>query len=155
MAEPFKIYIDRLRKGEIQKIDDRLAPSFLGPEEKDLRFPAKVEVKGEAYLTDDHLILKLKARTGVEVPCAVCNEMTKADLRIDDFYHAEPIQEIRDAVFDFAENLREALLIELPQYLECNQGKCPGRAAITPYLRSQKQSENPTHFPFSGLDDLT
>jgi hypothetical protein len=87
------------------------------------------------------------------MPCAICNEMLNTELKVDHFYHTEPIAEIPNAIFDFSAPLREALLIELPQYFECCGGKCPHRAALTPYLRSSKKSEDGKnhHFPFADL----
>ena len=150
----FKILIDRLKGGHTLKIEEALDPSFLGPEEPELLFKTKVTVKGETYLTDDHLIIHLKAHTKVLIPCAICNQMTEKDLDIDYFYYTEPIEEIRGAVFDYSEALREALLIELPRTVECNGGKCPERAIIAPFLRAEARTDKTTHLPFADLDDI-
>ncbi len=123
----FKILIDRLKGGQTQKIEEMADPAFLGPDEPELRFQAKVSVKGEAYLAEADLIIHLKARTKIQMPCAVCNKMIEVHLQVDNFYHAEPIEEIPSAVFDYSEALREALLIELPRTVECNGGTCPER----------------------------
>ncbi len=153
MNEPFKILIDRLKKGETQKIEEVLEPAFLALDEKELQFPEKVIVKGDAYLTDDHLIIKLKANTAALLPCAVCNEMIRIELDVDNFYHAQPLEEIPSAIFDFSEVLREDLLIALPQYVECNQGKCPERNLLAPYLKPQAREEKTTYFPFADMDE--
>lgn len=145
----FKILIDRLKGGQTQKIDLLADPSFLGSDEAELKFSSKVIAIGETYLTDEHLIIHLKASTAVQMPCAVCNEMTQIQLKVDNFYHTEPIEEIKSAIFDFSDALREALLIELPRTVECNGGKCQGRATMAPYLKSHKER---THFPFADMD---
>lgn len=147
------ILIDRLKGGQTQKIEEGLDPAFLGPDEPELRFKAKVNVKGEAYLTDAHLIIHLKAQTQVSMPCAVCNQMIHIDLKVDDFYHTVPIEEIPSAVFNYSEALREALLIELPKTVECNGGNCPDRATITPFLRTETRTEKTTYFPFADMDN--
>ena len=64
MSEPFKIYIDRLKGGVNEKFDATLDPSFLEVEEPELYFPAPVRLQGEAYLTDDHLVIHLQANKG-------------------------------------------------------------------------------------------
>ena len=153
MSDPFKILIDRLKGGHTQKIEEALNPEFLGPDENDLKFSSKVHVRGEAYTTDTHLIINLKGGTKVQMPCAVCNQWIDVELKIDNFYHAEPMEEIRSAIFDYSEALREALLIELPRTVECNQGKCPDREIIKPFLRSQTRDEK-AHFPFADMDEL-
>ena len=108
----FQIFIDRLKGGEVLKIKESFDSSFLGVDEPDLRFPAPVAVQGKAYLTDSDLILQLNVQTDFLIPCAVCNEMVKSELKVDNFYHAVPIEEIPRAVFDYTEALREALLID-------------------------------------------
>jgi len=152
MPEPFKIYIDRLRGGNTQVIDASLDPAFLDVQEAELSFPSPVLLKGETYLTDEHLIIHLKASTKTIRPCAICNRAAQADLVVNDFYHTEMIQDIPSAVFDFREVLREALLIELPLVIECNNGKCPERGALAPFIKSKERSENPTYFPFTDID---
>jgi uncharacterized metal-binding protein YceD (DUF177 family) len=144
----FKILIDRLKGGLTQKIEETVSPAFLGPDEPELSFTQEVIVKGETYLAEDHLVVRLDAATQVSMPCSVCNEMVAIDLKVDHFYHAEPIEEIRGAVFDISDALREALLIELPRTIECNGGKCPERANLKPYMRER----NETHLPFADMD---
>lgn len=151
MSDSLKILIDRLRGGLTQKLDGELDPSFLGPEEPELRFGSQVHVKGEAYTTDTHLVIHLHADTKVSMPCAVCNQMIEIVLKAEHFYHTEPLEEIKGAVFDYSDALREALLIELPRTVECNQGNCPEREIITPFLRSETRTET---FPFADMDDL-
>ena len=150
MTEDFKIYIDRLKGGQVQKIEGSFSPSFLEVDEEELQFDQPVIVKGEAYLTDDHLIIHLSAATMAEMPCSVCNKMIKTPLSVGNFYHTEPLTEIPDAIYDFGLALREALLIELPRTVECNNGKCAGRETIAPYLRGEKRTE--TYYPFSDID---
>jgi uncharacterized metal-binding protein YceD (DUF177 family) len=154
MSDPFIILIDRLKGGHSQKIEGSFSPAFLGLEEPDLRFTSQVMVKGEAYLTDAHLIIHLKASTKATMPCSVCNQMIETDLKVENFYHTEPVEEIRGAKFDYSEALREALLIELPRTVECNQGKCPERASMAAYLRSEKRADKTTYFPFADIDPL-
>lgn len=143
------ILIDRLKSGQTEKIDQKLDSEFLGPDEAELKFPTPVTVNGEAYLTDDHLIIHLKAETAVLMPCSICNQMIEADLKINNFYQAVPIEEISSAIFDYQDLLREALLLELPRTVECNGGKCPDREVLKPYMHA----EDKTNFPFADLDN--
>lgn len=150
-SDTFRLYIDRLRKGQVEKISGPFSPSFLGMEEE-LKFPFPVEAEGEAYLSEEHLIIRLKASVRALLPCCVCNEWTEITLKAEDFYHTVPLEEIKGALYSFEEPLREALLIEIPLYAECTQGKCPKREAIAPYMRQKKaRSGEDTYFPFSQL----
>jgi len=150
MTEDFKIYIDRLKGGQVHLIEKKFDPSFLEVNEKELQFEQPITVSGEAYLTDDHLVIHLSALTMAKMPCSMCNQMIPTPLIVDNLYHAEPLVDIPNAIYDFQVMLREALLLELPQRVECNSGNCPSRTIIKPYLRSEKRSD--THFPFADID---
>lgn len=151
MLDGFKIWTDRLRDEQTQKIDTLFSSDFLDINEPELQLPFPVQVLGEAYLADVHLLIRLTALTRAVMPCAICNEMVETELKVVDFYHTEPLEEIRDGIFDFSLILREALLSELPQYVECHLGNCPERETITPYLRKKPRAEPDVHFPFTDL----
>jgi uncharacterized metal-binding protein YceD (DUF177 family) len=152
MQELFKIWVDRLREGSVQKISGSFSPSFLEIDEKDLQFKVPVEVSGKAYLAETHLVIQLNAKTEASVPCSICNEMMDVELKVENFYEAQAIEEIPGAVFDFSAPLRAALLLKLPQYFECREGNCPERTTLAPYLRSApKAEEKNTNFPFADL----
>lgn len=153
MQEAFKIYLDRLKGGRTQEIRGSFSPEFFGVEEEELKFERPVDAKGEAYLTEDHLVIHLSASTAAKMPCAICNEMCETPLAVNNFYHTEPLAEIHDAIFDLSGPLREALLIELPKTIECKGGNCPSRKLIAPFIRSEKRTdEGATYFPFADLD---
>ena len=152
MIDAFKVYIDRLKNGEVQRIEGSFAPSFLEVEEAELRFEKPVVVRGEAYVADEHLVIHLKASTFAKMPCAICNEMFDHPLTVGNFYATESLTDIPSAIFDFGTPLREALLTELPHTAECTGGKCRSRESIAPYLRSEKRVEKTTYFPFADID---
>lgn len=149
--EPFLIYIDRLRGDEVEKLVGPFDPSFLDVGDPELEFPYPVKVEGEAYLSEEHLVLRLTASVCAKMPCSVCNEMVETVVEVENHYHTELLSEIKGAIFDFSEPLREALLIEVPHYVECREGDCPQREIITPFLRSKPTPKEDTYFPFSDL----
>lgn len=152
MDNSFQIWIDRLKCGQTQLINESLPPDFLDlAKEDDLRTEAPVLVKGKAYLTESELILNIDASTRIRMPCSVCNQMTETELALDNFYHTQPLEEIRSGIYDFRTPLREALILEFPKYVECNKGKCPSRTEINPYLKG-KTKDDDIHFPFSNLE---
>ncbi len=151
MSSPFLIWIDRLKNGQTQTIHESFSPVFLDIQEEELKMDFPVLVVGEAYLTESELILHLSASTKLKMPCAICNEMIEIDLSVKECYNAVPINEIPSGIYDYKDFLRESLLIELPQYVECNQGNCPERLIIAPFMH-EKQKET-SNFPFSNLGD--
>ncbi len=154
MSSSFHIYIDRLREGKTEKIEDDLDPSFLDINEPELKFQEKVKTKGEAYLADDHFVLRLKAETTALMPCIICNNMTPVILNVENFYFSISLNELLSPIFDFSDPLREAILLELPQYTECEHGKCPERENMKVYLNKKPPSDDTasTHYPFSALE---
>lgn len=135
MSTQFKIYLDRLKNGNVEKINETVSSDFIDIADQELVFPDEVRFSGEAYLSDDFFVLHLKISTNVIIPCLICNEKIKIPVLVDDFYHSEKISELRAAVFDFKEELRSAILIKVPPYFECNEGRCPDRETITKYLK--------------------
>ncbi|MES2345589.1 MAG: hypothetical protein V4494_06620 [Chlamydiota bacterium] len=151
MTEEFKIYIDRLKNGHTEKVQEEVDPSFLDITEKELSFPVPVAVQGEAYLAEDHLILHMKVKTRAQIPCAVCNEPFLYPIETD-FYNTIPVEEITNPVFDYSDILRESILIEIPPFTECHEGACPERETISKFLKKETSTDAPdVQFPFSGL----
>ncbi len=141
------IYIDRLSDGQEEVFEGTISSSFLG---NDPKFQDTLSLAGKAYVTGDHLILKFQASTAAWLPCSICNEQTLVPVNLINFYHAESTKEI-PSVFDFSKLLREDLLLQLPQFTECN-GKCPERKNIEKFLKEPSlNASGNAQFPFSGL----
>ena len=114
MDDASKIFIEQLRDGRTEKIDEQYDPAFLDIHEKELTFEELVVVKGEAYLAENDLILHLEINTFAKLPCPICNEMVKAPIHVHNFYHNEPLESIKSRVFNMMHVLREAVLLETP-----------------------------------------
>lgn len=145
MTHSLKIYIDRLTGEKTERIEETLDPSFIAVDEKDLQFHTPVVLKGKAYLAEDHLIIQLIVQTEAEIPCAICNESVKKKIDVKGFYHTEDLANIRGHVYDYTDPLREAVLLEVPSYVECLES-CPQRKELKDYL--QKGNDE---FPFKDL----
>ena len=156
MRERFKIYIEQLRDGHVENLAECYPPEFLDVHERDLAFNDPVDVKGEAYLADDMLVLHLDAHTYGTVPCRICNEPIKVEIAVKGFYHAVPFEEIKTGIFDFHEVLRETIILAAPALAECHQGKCPQRLTMQKYFRKEGAAEGieveEGYQPFADLD---
>lgn len=147
----FNIYADRLYDGQVEAFDEEVAPDFLEVNERDLKFNDPLFFKGEAYLADDDLILHLSISTHATIPCSICNEPVKVEINELDFYQAEPMKEIKTGVFNFKELLREAILLDVPAFAECDHGNCPRRKDIQKYLKVEGKGDTEYH-PFADLE---
>ena len=121
----FTIYIDRLRDGSVLRVCEDHDPAFLGVQEPQLRFQDPIHVEGEIYLAEEHLIIQLQVTTTAQIPCVICNRPVAVPVQMEDFTHTEPLEEMRSNLFHYDQPLREAVLLETPQFIECNAGQCP------------------------------
>lgn len=142
----FKIFIEQLRDGHVEKIDESFESSFLGVEEPDLRFKGNVAVKGEAYIAGDELVLHLAIQANSVVPCKVCNAPVDVQLDLPNVYEVVPLEEVPHGVFSMREILRQVILLDRVEFAECNEGNCPHRPEITPYMHKPSSAS-----PFDQL----
>ena len=149
-----RIYVEQLRDGHSEKLNETLAPDFLEVHEADLSFVDPVIVSGEAYLADNELILRMDISTKATMPCRICNELIKVDIQIPGLYSAVPMDEIKSAVYDFRGLLREVIILEVPNLVECNQGQCPTRDEVKKFFKNEKddQSDEDGYRPFADLE---
>jgi uncharacterized metal-binding protein YceD (DUF177 family) len=156
MDDALKIYVDRLRDGNVEQINETISPDFIGVNENDLTFSSPVYIRGQAYLVDDRLVLNLSINTTALCRCIVCNDQVPVDVQIKDHY-VEEIINIKGAVFDMADMLREMILLEIPAYFECHEGKCPSRDQLSNYLKKEISTheqlikEDDEYHPFKNL----
>ncbi len=153
--ESLKIYIDRLKDNQTQKIHDTFSPEFLEIEEEDLVFDDPVQLNGEVYIANEHLILHLNIETYAYLPCSICNEAVHTPVVIKNLYLTRPLSEINGAIFDLGDEIRESILLQTPLFIECNQGHCPERENIKKFLspgQNISQKKDNVHFPFADLD---
>lgn len=148
MDDVFKIYIDRLKTKDLEDFETKVEPSFLMINENDLIFSKQIDVKGKAYLAQNDLIIDLNAKAYYNMPCTICSNMTESFLTIEHFIKAVPISSIKGAVFDFSSILRDEILLQLPQFIECNSGNCSQRTEINQYLKKDKEK----YFPFQDIE---
>ncbi len=154
--EQFKIYVNRLNDGQAQHIDETVPPDFLGVQEEALTFQENIHIAGDIYTADDHLITHLDIETSAFVPCSICNESVRIPILIKNLYLSKPVADIKGAIYDLIEDIRESILIQVPQFTECNKGQCPNRQFIQQFLEKKSQEKvkapiDTVHFPFSEL----
>jgi uncharacterized metal-binding protein YceD (DUF177 family) len=154
--DQLKIYIDRLKNGESLKIEEVLSPDFLEIHEDDLVFKDPVRLTGEAYLSNDHLIIHLNIDTTALLPCNICNTPVQIPISVKNIYLTQPLEEIKGAIYDVGNEVRESILIQTPLFAECRNGNCPERENLKNFLNSDhpnsSKDKDIVHFPFSDLD---
>lgn len=144
--DSLKICVDSLKEQEyiFEKI---LISDFLEIHEKELSFDFPIKIKGKAYLSDDFLILNFSCKTFFKMPCSVCNTFTTIPLTIENDYETVPLNSIKNGTYDIIQSLREAIILKLPQFIECENG-CPERKNIEKFFKKPKE-----YFPFENIGE--
>ena len=145
----FKIYLDRLQNDSVQKIELTADPAFLEIAEEELRFEEPISISGEANLASDYLIIRLNIKTSCREICRICNTLAKREILLKNVCFSIDCAEIKGAVFDFSPLVKEAILLDVPAYYECNFGNCKERRNIEQFIK--KPAKENTYFPFSNL----
>lgn len=151
LTDTLKIYVDRLRDGEKDKIDATVAPDFMDVQDDGIKFIEPIHVKGEFYLAEHEFVMHLDVSTKGQLPCRVCNRDVTVEISIKDAYQVVKVSDIKGAVFDLSDTLREMILLEVPSYAECNQGACKERKDIASYMKSEKKEQTEGQNPFANL----
>jgi uncharacterized metal-binding protein YceD (DUF177 family) len=136
-------FIDRLQEQEAEEVVCQLPPTSMEVDEPTLAFREPVNIQGEAYLADNYVVFHGSATTQASIPCTVCNEWVAIPVKLEEFYHAEPVEQAVKGAIDFGPIIRDALLLEVPQFAECGGGQCPKRAELVPFLRAEKPAASP------------
>ena len=134
--EKLKVYIDRLKNGHVEKIEETVSPAYLQLEnDEELSFPQDVRISCEAYLADDHLILHLSVTTTITLLCSICNGPVLVPIDIKGHYSTVSLDEIPSAMYDIGAEIRETTLLHIPLFTECNVGHCPERENLEKFLK--------------------
>lgn len=153
-SEGFKIHVERLRHGAVEKIHEEFTPEFIDVHEEGLDFQDPVFVEGEAYIADHELILCLKVSTYAHIPCSGCNDLVKVQIQIPKLYAAEPLESIKSGTFSMESIIREAIVLEAPQFVKCGQTICLKHKELEKYFHpaASKDDAADDHYrPFEGL----
>ncbi len=154
MNDDFKIYVDRLRGGTVENVEGEYPPAFLEMNEIETRFPEDVSINGNAYITDNNLVLQLNISTCAMVPCRICNKPIRIPIEIQGIYHIIPVDEIKGGVYNMQEMIRENVLLEVPAFVECNEGQCPQRSEIEKYLHRSSNNNDGAEDGYQPFKDL-
>ena len=143
MDSELVIYIDRLHQGKKYELNIVVDSSFMEIEEGFLVIGDKITIVGSCYLVEQEVHLCFTIKAPYKVPCKICNEWVAEELYIEQLHHQMPLTDIQGPSFDFSQIIREALLIEVSNFSECNhqQGKCKYREEVKHYFSSSNDSE--------------
>ena len=129
------VNIDQLKKKSTEEIKVSANADILDIHVDDFYFHGTLDIQGEAYLASNNLILHLDLSAYAFVNCSICTKETEFPVQLHNFYHVEPLENLKRSIFDYSQLIKEELLLEVPRFKECNGGKCPEREALSQYLK--------------------
>ncbi len=150
MADELKISLSLFTEGNEVDIHAIFSSDFLDIHEKELKFLEIISIQGKARRACDHILLEINAQCTALLPCSICNEWTSCPIVLNNVQLSKEVAEIKDNTFDATEMVREAILLEVPQFAEC-QGSCPERKNMECYCNKRAEKKNPKYFPFEQL----
>jgi len=149
MEHPFYIEISRLRLAGSLPFQAEAPASFMDLKKEDpLHYEGKVNVKGKIDYNPDTLHLHLTLQATANVPCIICQNPVKVEVEVRDVHHVEMLDEVKGLELDFADFVRDTLLLETPQRAEC-LGKCPEREVLKEHFAKEDSVKKS---PFDGLE---
>jgi uncharacterized metal-binding protein YceD (DUF177 family) len=145
----FEIFIDRLKEGEELSIDEFLEPSCLELKDDDeLSASSPIHVQGRVYSASDWVIIDVKVNASVEMKCAMCNNQFTYAIEIPRFVYEKQMSTIEHGKWDVQNELREAILLEVPFFALCNGDSCRNIAEIQQFIRTEQTSKKGENKPF-------
>lgn len=117
-------------------VDEQLDPCFFDLSKDDeLQAKHPVILEGKIYRASEWLIIEASARTRFTTSCPMCNEPFDIPIELPEWRHQQLLSEISGQTWDVTEALREALLIEVPFFVQCGGSTCRNIQEIEPFIR--------------------
>ena len=148
-----KIYVDRLRNKEKEILQEKISPTFLDINEKEIEFKNAITIKGKTSICEKNLLLEIDVTTTVHLPCIVCNKQVEIPV-LCHICNLLPLDEI-DVIYDYSDLLRLEILLQIPSFVECNDGNCSERKQLEKYLTKNKKDMKEkidNNYPFKKLE---
>lgn len=153
----YKIYVDQLRDGKVERIERDFPPDVMDVQDSDLCFEKNIRVHGEAYQSENSLVLHLGLEAEGLIPCSICNKPVAVPVAVNGVYQVISIEHIMGRIYDMRDVVRENILINIPAFAECNGGQCSERVFLEKYLKNQEtanQELDEGHQPFKDLQSF-
>lgn len=131
----FSIYIDRLRDGKEEELHVTTSSQEIGVTIEDDTRILDVECSGTAYLSSDYLILSLAISYAFNATCRKCNELSKEKRELPMQSYTLLLESIRGSVYNYNSVIREAILLDIPEYTECREENLAQCNEILAYIK--------------------
>lgn len=143
MEHPFYVELSRVKQAGIQPINLKVPAAFLELDSKDdLQFEGEVHVTGSVSHHPDSLHLELNIEAIATLPCIICSEPVKLDVKVSGVHHVEMLEDVRGLEYDYSPLIHDHLLLEAPSRAEC-LGGCKEREALKEHFAKDEAMQSP------------
>lgn len=148
MKQQLPVYIDRLREGQNEPVDEIVEPQRLELSDDEISVTKPFKVTGEVYVVEEYLVVSLTIIGQLSLICRLCNEPFVFPISIKKAQEEISLDEIKDACYDLLPLIRELVLLEIPLYPQCSGSSCGNREKIEKFLKNPNEQLN---MPFKDL----
>ncbi len=151
MKKEVPLFVKRLRDESVETISERIAPEKFDISDNEILLKEPVIVNGEAYITDDFLLITLSISAALEIVCSFCNKKFNFNTNVEAYTIDIPVEDVRGDVLDLLPYIRELLLVEIPLYPQCGGAVCKNRKEMENFFKKECKEEPKTFKPFENL----
>jgi uncharacterized metal-binding protein YceD (DUF177 family) len=150
MVHDLCFFYEQLKEGESSCFEHEIDSSFLDLEnDKELRPISSVFVKGKIWKMADWLFVEAYVKASFETTCSYCSDLFHLPIELQPWKHEVCIDDIKEAFLDLREPLREAILLEIPYFAQCDGTTCKNINEVKKYL--MKGEKEQFQQPFKDL----
>jgi uncharacterized metal-binding protein YceD (DUF177 family) len=143
MEHPCYIELSRVKQAGSQVIDLNVPASFLELDSNDdLQFEGELNIQGKVSHHPDSLHLELNLKATASLPCIICSEPVKLDVKVTGIHHVEMLEDVRGLEYDYSPLVHDHLLLETPSRAEC-LGGCEEREVLKEHFAKDESMQSP------------
>lgn len=133
-----RVRIDSSRSDSEVVFTERLSRDFFDLASDDELSPqSDILVFGKAYCASEWIMVQALVTTLVCLPCSICDERCLLPIQLKQWEQSIPISSVKNGVIDLSESLREDLLLEVPNFIQCGGDTCKHADELRSYFRAE------------------
>ncbi len=119
-----RFFVSEIRAARLVEVEQDLDAKILGEPPSFAEFPRRLHATAQARMSSGEILVSGQVKTAVSLSCARCLEKFEREIES----HFEQRYSPDDSVIDVSEEIREAVIVDLPLTAVCRPdcaGICP------------------------------
>jgi uncharacterized metal-binding protein YceD (DUF177 family) len=97
-------------------------------------------VTGKAYRTQEWIMIEAQVKVSMRLPCSMCNELCTFAIELLPWEESVEARSVKDGMVDLSQELRDAILLEVPFYTRCGSDTCRNIDEFQKYLAPENRA---------------